>query len=160
MYKVLAAQKSIYCHENILNWDDSAAKDALLHAQERFYYMINNLPCEHPLPDPDMYIDNIDWNPEIDPDMDKEYFNPDEGEDSAYNKILGCSDKNEGTVDKPRESHHLEDNVECGDFLQSKNVMNLWERGLNGDEISKDKEQESSVNKPFDWNNGQNDPRE
>ncbi|KAK1352092.1 hypothetical protein POM88_053806 [Heracleum sosnowskyi] len=174
-YKVLAAKKYIYCHENVLKWDDAAAKDALFDAQERFCSMINNsLPQAPPLPDPDMYIDKIDWNPEIDPglmsDLDKEYFNPDEAENLTSNEIPDCNNKNKSTLDNPWESYLLENNVDIkdlaqswnkwGDSLESKNATNLWEQpDLNGDEASKDKKWGSSVNKPFGWNEGLNDTR-
>ncbi|XP_017229159.1 uncharacterized protein LOC108195138 [Daucus carota subsp. sativus] len=174
-YKVLAAKKYIYCHENVLKWDDTAGKDALFDAQERFCSMINSLPHIPPLPDPDMYIDNIDWNPEIDPglmsELDKIYFNPDEAENSTSNEISGCNDKNKSSFDNPWESCRLEDKVDIkvlaqswnnwSDSLDSKNATNLWEQhGHNGDVASKDKKWGSSVNKPFGWNRGLNDMRE
>nr|XP_017251774.1 PREDICTED: uncharacterized protein LOC108222367 [Daucus carota subsp. sativus] len=160
--KVRAAQKYRFCHENVLNWDDSGAKDALFVAHERFCSMINSLPCEHPLPDPDMYIDNIDWNPEIDPglisELEKESRYHDVEENSSSDKILGC-DENRNTVDNPLESHLLEDKVDikdsvqgrnnCGAILESKNTMNLWEHNVpNSDESTKEKRWKSSINKP------------
>lgn len=159
----------------MLKWDDTAAKDALSDAQVRFCCMINSLPDEPPLPDPDMYIDDIDWNPEIDPglmsDLDKEYFNPDEAENLTSNKIRDCTDKNKSTFDNPWESHCMENDVDIkdvaqswkkwGDMVESKNAMNLWEqRDLNADEASKDKKWGSFVNKPFGWNKRLNDTRE
>lgn len=174
-YKVLAAKKYIYCHENVLKWDDAAAKDSLFDAQERFCSMINSLPYETPLPDPNMYIDKIDWNPEIDPglmsELDKEYFNPDEAENLTSNEIPDCNNKNKSTLDNPWESHRLENNVDIkdlarswntwGDSLESKNAINLWEQhDHNGDEASKDNKWGSSVNKQFGWNRGVNDMRE
>ncbi|CAI9102889.1 OLC1v1001256C1 [Oldenlandia corymbosa var. corymbosa] len=80
--KVLTAKKYMYCHENILQWDDSAGEQAFHDAKRTFWEKINGLPLETPLPDPDVYIDKIDWHPIIDPeliaDVDREYFHPDE----------------------------------------------------------------------------------
>lgn len=153
-YNVLAAQKYIYCHENVLKWDDSGAKEALFDAQERLFAMINSLPCEHHLPDPDMYIDNIAWDPEIDTglisDTEKENSNPDKAENSTDDKISGCNDKKKSNVDNPLEFPRLEENVDvkdlaeswkkCGNSLELKNAMNsLEQRGLIGDEASREK---------------------
>lgn len=160
-YKVLAAQKYTDCHENVIKWDDSAAKEALFDAHERLIAMINSLPCEHPLPDPDMYIDNIDWNLKIDPgliaEMEKENRNPDEAENSTDSKISGFNDKKKNTVDNPLESPRLEDNVDvkdladscnkCGDSPGLKTAMNSLEQcGLIGDEALKDKKPNESTN--------------
>lgn len=141
----------------MLKWDDSAAKDALFDAQKRFCSMINSLPHGPPLPDPDMYIDKIDWNPEIDPglmsDLDKEYFNPDEAENLTSNEIPDCNNKNKSTLDNPWESHRLENKPDIKDLAQS------WKKW--GDSLeSKDEKWGSSVNKPFGWNKGLNDTSE
>ncbi|KAM7493812.1 hypothetical protein LguiB_028421 [Lonicera macranthoides] len=54
------AKKFVHLETKIINWDDSAGKKAFDNAKSRFYAQINKLPCEIPLPDPDMYIDNLD----------------------------------------------------------------------------------------------------
>lgn len=68
----------------MLNWDGSAAKEALQNAKERFWALINDLPCDNPLPDPDLYIDEIDWNPQMDPELmaelDLPIFDPDQAQ--------------------------------------------------------------------------------
>ncbi|KAM7490954.1 hypothetical protein LguiA_033875 [Lonicera macranthoides] len=56
----LEAKKFIHLETRVINWDDSACKEAFDNAKSRFYAQINKLPCEIPLPDPDMYIDNLD----------------------------------------------------------------------------------------------------
>lgn len=80
--KVLSTKNFMHCHSNVLNWDDSAGKEAFLDAKKRFWEEINGLPCETQLPTRDMYIDEIDWSPYIDPELvaelDREYFNPDD----------------------------------------------------------------------------------
>lgn len=80
-YKISASKKYIYCYPTVLNWDDSAGKEAFHNAKRRYWAMINGLPCDNPLPDRDMFIDEIDWNPYLDPelmtDIETLYFNPD-----------------------------------------------------------------------------------
>ncbi|XP_021609679.1 bifunctional endo-1,4-beta-xylanase XylA [Manihot esculenta] len=74
----------MYCHGNVLNWDDSAGEEAFQNAKKRFWAEINGLTSEISLPDPDKYVDNIDWNPDIDPelitDLELSFFAPNEGE--------------------------------------------------------------------------------
>lgn len=77
------AKKFMYCHGNVLNWDDSAGEEAFQSAKKRFWADINGLPCDISLPDPDTYIDEINWNPDIDSelikDLERELFVPNEG---------------------------------------------------------------------------------
>ncbi|PON47916.1 hypothetical protein PanWU01x14_240900 [Parasponia andersonii] len=67
--KVLDSKKYMYLHHNVVEWNDSACEEAFNNAKRRFYAKINCLPCEISLPDPDIYIDNIDWNSEIDHEL-------------------------------------------------------------------------------------------
>lgn len=82
--KVLSTKNFMNCHNNsnVLSWDDSAGEEAFVTAKKRFWEEINGLSSETQLPNPDMYIDEIDWNPSIDPDLareiDKAYFNADD----------------------------------------------------------------------------------
>ncbi|KAF2289350.1 hypothetical protein GH714_035219 [Hevea brasiliensis] len=80
----------MYLYENVVQWNDSAGEEAFHNAKNRFWAKINGLPCDISLPDPDVYIDEIDWNSNIDPelylDLEREPKNPDE------------KDKGEGVV--------------------------------------------------------------
>ncbi|EPS66285.1 hypothetical protein M569_08492, partial [Genlisea aurea] len=68
--KILASKRYIYCYPSVLDWDASACEDALRNAKQRYLAAITGLPCDHhPLPDPNMYIDEIDWNPYLDPEL-------------------------------------------------------------------------------------------
>lgn len=82
--KVVDAKKYIHYHVDVLNWNDLAGEEAFHNAKRRFWAEINGIPCSISQPDPDIYIDNIDWNPYIDPELmrnlDKEFFAPDERE--------------------------------------------------------------------------------
>lgn len=66
---VVETKKYMYLHNNVMEWDDSACKEAFDNAKNRFWAEINGLPCNIGLPDPDMYIDDIDWNSTIDPEL-------------------------------------------------------------------------------------------
>ena len=85
--KIVDTKNIMFCHKNILSWDDSAGEEALQNAKKRFWVKVNNLPCEISLPDPDIYIDEIDWSTKIDhgliKELDEVYFSPDEGEENS-----------------------------------------------------------------------------
>lgn len=59
----------MYLYENVVKWNDSAGEEAFHNAKSRFWAKINGLPCNISLPDPDIYIDEIDWNCNVDPDL-------------------------------------------------------------------------------------------
>jgi hypothetical protein len=63
-------------HPNVVNWADSAVKEAFDNAKNRFWAEFNGFPCNIPLPDPNIYIDDVDWNAPVDNelylDLDKE----------------------------------------------------------------------------------------
>lgn len=67
--KFLEAKEFTHLYDNILKWDDSAGKEAFRNAKDRFYAKIHGLPCDIQLPKPDLYIDQVDWNSEIDQDL-------------------------------------------------------------------------------------------
>ena len=67
--KIVDTKNIMFCHKNILSWDDSAGEEALQNAKKRFWAKMNNLPCEISLPDPDIYIDEIDWSTKIDHEL-------------------------------------------------------------------------------------------
>ncbi|XP_057487301.1 uncharacterized protein LOC130773364 [Actinidia eriantha] len=67
--KVLENKKFIHLYDNVLKWNDSAGEEAFQNAKNRFWAEINGLPCDISLPDPDIYIDQIDWNSKVDPEL-------------------------------------------------------------------------------------------
>uniref|UniRef100_A0A7N2LEL3 Uncharacterized protein n=1 Tax=Quercus lobata TaxID=97700 RepID=A0A7N2LEL3_QUELO len=103
--KIVDTKNIMFCHKNILSWDDSAGEEALQNAEKRFWAKMNNFPCEISPPDPDIYTDEIDWNTKIDHELIKEldevYFSSDEGEENSnlgfviYFSTL-CHDANQG----------------------------------------------------------------
>lgn len=171
--KVVAAKKYIYCYDNVFKWNDTAGKDALFNAKERFWAMINGLPCDAPVPDPDMYIDKIDWNSKINPglisDLDKEYFNPDEADNSAPDPTAGRNEKNIGNGENPWESYCVQNTKDLKDVaqdwnswgLKSKIVENPWEqRYVNDNGALKDNKWENSGVNSWGCNQGLNNIRQ
>ncbi|OWM78923.1 TBC1 domain family member 5 homolog A [Punica granatum] len=65
--KLLETKRVMYLYDNVVKWNDSAGEEAFCNAKKRFYAEINGLPCDISLPDPDKYIDKIDWNTDVDP---------------------------------------------------------------------------------------------
>lgn len=82
--KVLFVKKYMNMHGEILKWNDSSGEEAFNSAKQRFWADINGLPCDICLPDPNMYIENVDWDACIDPkliaELDLEFFDVDNAE--------------------------------------------------------------------------------
>ncbi|KDP26199.1 hypothetical protein JCGZ_22445 [Jatropha curcas] len=93
--KLLETKKSMYLYENVVQWNDSAGEEAFHNAKNRFWAKINGLPCDISLPDPDIYIDEVDWNSNIDPelylDLEREPKYPDEKDKGEEVVIFGSS---------------------------------------------------------------------
>ncbi|GKU93990.1 hypothetical protein SLEP1_g7534 [Rubroshorea leprosula] len=56
------AKKNIHLSDKVMQWNDSAAKEAFFDAKTRLWAEFRNCPPYISLPSPDIYIDNIDWN--------------------------------------------------------------------------------------------------
>ncbi|GLT51040.1 hypothetical protein SLA2020_244870 [Shorea laevis] len=56
------AKKNIYLSDKVMQWNDSAAKEAFFDSKARLWAEFRNCPPHISLPSPDIYIDNIDWN--------------------------------------------------------------------------------------------------
>uniref|UniRef100_A0A7N0TK78 Uncharacterized protein n=1 Tax=Kalanchoe fedtschenkoi TaxID=63787 RepID=A0A7N0TK78_KALFE len=68
--KVLDTKMFASCYPDVMNWDDSEAKDTFHTAKRRYWVQMNGLPTDDiPLPDPNAYIDKIDWNACIDTEL-------------------------------------------------------------------------------------------
>ncbi|XP_073277526.1 uncharacterized protein [Primulina huaijiensis] len=65
---LLQMKKFTHLYDNVINWNDSAGEEAFFNAKKRFWATKNGLPCDISLPDPDAYIDRIDWDINIDPE--------------------------------------------------------------------------------------------
>ncbi|KAJ6304195.1 hypothetical protein OIU77_017963 [Salix suchowensis] len=93
--KLLETKKIMYLYENVVQWNDSAGEEAFHNAKSRFWAEINGLPCNISLPDPDIYIDQIDWNSNVDPelvlDLEREPKDGDETSKREEVVIIGSS---------------------------------------------------------------------
>lgn len=71
----------------VLEWNDSAGEEAFYNAKARYWAKTNNLPCDIPTPKSDTYIEEVDWNSEIDgellKDLDKCRLSSDVDEDEV-----------------------------------------------------------------------------
>ncbi|KAF8395771.1 hypothetical protein HHK36_019722 [Tetracentron sinense] len=67
--KLLETRKEMSSNENVAQWNDSAGEEAFQNAKNRFWAEINGLPYDVSVPNQDIYIDEVDWNSEIDPDL-------------------------------------------------------------------------------------------
>ncbi|XP_039127899.1 uncharacterized protein LOC120263982 [Dioscorea cayenensis subsp. rotundata] len=56
-------------YKKVQEWDDSAGLEAFQNANFCQWAKINNCQCNIPLPDPDMYIDDVDYDVFIDPEL-------------------------------------------------------------------------------------------
>ncbi|XP_022882861.1 uncharacterized protein LOC111399657 [Olea europaea var. sylvestris] len=80
----LRKKKFVHLYDNVINWDDSEGKEAFQNAKTRFWSEKHGVPCEILLPDPDLYIDEIEWDSEndfelpSDLDVDPVFFDSDE----------------------------------------------------------------------------------
>ncbi|KAI4319619.1 hypothetical protein MLD38_033199 [Melastoma candidum] len=91
-HKIVEAKKFMHLYKNIVDWDDSAGEEAFWNAKHRFWAEINRLPCNISLPDPDKYIDRVDWDSAVDVelllDLDREPESIPESYISGGGKII------------------------------------------------------------------------
>lgn len=76
----LKAKKNVGELDKVMRWDDSAGKECFDIGKSRFWARTGGSPCNLLLPGPDMYIDKVDWNTKIDPQLvmqldDFNYYN-------------------------------------------------------------------------------------
>ncbi|CAK9183993.1 unnamed protein product [Ilex paraguariensis] len=93
--KIVETKKFMHLFENVVKWNDSAGEEAFNNAKSRFFARTHGLPCDISLPDPDIYIDEIDWDSKIDPelllDLEREPVIPDADEKDEHVVIFGSS---------------------------------------------------------------------
>ncbi|XP_019442411.1 PREDICTED: uncharacterized protein LOC109347144 [Lupinus angustifolius] len=109
--KLVETKKYLSLHENVMNWDDSACIEAFDNAKKRFLASIQGLPYDTPLPDPDIYIDDIDWNSTVNDELIMELesetnVSVDEGVvlldySILYKETFGCIGWGDAEVEDP-----------------------------------------------------------
>lgn len=57
-------------HVKTFDWDDSGGKEAFHNTENRFYAQKNGLSFPNPVPNPNMYIDEIDWDAKADLELE------------------------------------------------------------------------------------------
>ncbi|CAH1445800.1 unnamed protein product [Lactuca virosa] len=67
--KFLEAKAYAHLYENIMKWNDSAGEEAFQTAKHNFHAQIHGLPCDIKPHNPDLYIDQIDWNEKTNHDL-------------------------------------------------------------------------------------------
>lgn len=100
--KICEAKTVMSFYKNIAEWNDSAGEEALQNAKARFWAEINGLPCDIPVPDPNIYIDVVNWNSDIDPelllDLDRKPPVLDDGEKDGKVGILDSTFSNQPII--------------------------------------------------------------
>ncbi|KAL1554667.1 hypothetical protein AAHA92_15207 [Salvia divinorum] len=66
---LLQMKRFIHLYDNVMDWNDSAGEEAFSNAKKRYWAKRKGLPCDISLPDPDLYIDKINWDLGNDPEM-------------------------------------------------------------------------------------------
>ncbi|CAH8385239.1 unnamed protein product [Eruca vesicaria subsp. sativa] len=65
---------------NVITWDDSACQETFNNEKKRFWSQVNGVHCDISLPDPDLYVSEVDWDTRVDPELIREleeaYFAP------------------------------------------------------------------------------------
>lgn len=67
-------RSSMSIYKNVLDWDDSAALEAFQKAKARFWAKFNGVRSDISLPDPDMYIDKVNFDAIIDPELIEDLY--------------------------------------------------------------------------------------
>lgn len=167
--KIVDAKLFVYCHGNVFDWNASAAEEAFQNAKKRYWAKMNSLPDDISLPDPDTYIDQIDWNPYIDPELVKEV-------DSAYFALPDEEQENAMKNKRTKTAVNSENPSECTDTPLSGPVENNkvqgWNHGNSGNDDITDNPWECSIThgnggltdnagegglvKSWGWNEGKN----
>ncbi|ONK70917.1 uncharacterized protein A4U43_C04F2850 [Asparagus officinalis] len=97
--RICAAKVMISGYNNIAEWNDSGALEAFTNAKARYWAEISGLSNDIPLPDPNMYIEKIEYNSIIDPELVADLYKqpqppPPEGnkyEDLSYEAFLNAN---------------------------------------------------------------------
>lgn len=180
--KIVDAKNFTSHNNNVLNWDDSAGEEAFRNAKSQYWAKINGFSCDISAPDPNAYIEEINWNPYIDPELirelEREYFAPptEVEEDSVVeheNKITRnlssapteeCNTIPSKVDDNPWESNNVtqgssKDFISWGHLVlkvdDARNGNNPWESSITqGNESGKHNSWGDYGSR--DWNTGNN----
>lgn len=81
--RFVKTKKALFPYEKPMNWDDSAGEEAFNMSKKLFWEKLHNFPTTVQLPDPDCYIDQIDWYSDLGNTLlvDLERFDDDDDDD-------------------------------------------------------------------------------
>lgn len=131
---LLHMKKFMHLYSNVIEWNDSAGEEAFRNAKKRYWAEKNGFSCDIPLPDPDLYIDEIDWNAEIDPqlspDLESDPVIPNAEEDYDPVIIFGDSLVPDQAL-TPTGWGDDEENLEVPATRSSANYDDPWANSLN-----------------------------
>ncbi|WCJ39001.1 hypothetical protein M5689_020024 [Euphorbia peplus] len=152
--KIINVKEYMICHDNVVNWDDSAGEEAFQTAKKCFWAEITGVPYEHSLPDPDKYNDEINWNPNIDSelikDLERSFFVPDEGEDDHELECKSINKNTSNLVSTPSEEWNPPNNVASDNKSQG---WNEWTNDTDNLRNTNDDFHGNNVNQLNDWKN-------
>ncbi|KAK4743340.1 hypothetical protein SAY87_001341 [Trapa incisa] len=135
--KLLEAKRYMHMYDNVVRWNDSAGEEAFYNAKKRFYAEINGLPCDISIPDPDKYIDEVDWNSAIDPKLlsDLEQGWPEGVEEGMVifgsgllNQTFGCTGWGDAEEAFQKDSNNLCPAPQLGNSGLNAVEGNSWEQ--------------------------------
>lgn len=161
-------KKFFYCYGSVLDWDDNAAEEAFHNAKKRFWEEINGLHSDLSLPDPDIYIDEIDWDAVVDPqlikELDREYVPPDESSNNVedHGNSWECQYMQVGGAFQSTSSWNQRDNIIDNSNLLDNARVSVDTRGnehLEGNGWGDSwgwNSMRSNVNQSSDWNKDAN----
>ncbi|MED6213472.1 hypothetical protein PIB30_093760 [Stylosanthes scabra] len=145
--KIVDSKYTINCHGNVFNWNDSAAEEAFQNAKNHYWARMNSLTSDISLPDPDMYIDQIDWNPYIDPELIKEV-------DSTYFPVPGDEKENSNKTKRTKISVDDENPWDCAGGTSPSRAFENRVQDSQGDHDVSDSETENPWEKSIPQENG------
>ncbi|KAK3165714.1 hypothetical protein QOZ80_1AG0036770 [Eleusine coracana subsp. coracana] len=67
--KLCETKRLMSLYKSVVEWDDSAALEAFENAKARFCAEYHGQPCDIPLPDPNLYIDMVNPDERLDPEL-------------------------------------------------------------------------------------------
>lgn len=67
--KFMEAKKFTHLYKDVMEWDDTAGEAAFRVAKDRFNKKFHGLPCDVEHHSPNLYIDEIDWNAQVDQNL-------------------------------------------------------------------------------------------
>ncbi|KAI3446517.1 hypothetical protein Pfo_003182 [Paulownia fortunei] len=128
---LLQMKKFMHLYDNVIKWNDSAGEEAFCNAKKRYWAEINGVSCDIPLPDPDLYIEKINWDSEIDPellpDLEWKLVIPNREEDHDPVVIFGDS-LMPNQAFSPTGWGDVEENLEVPANHSSANYGDPWEQ--------------------------------